>query len=76
MQLWLDRLASPVGELRLVVDEQGALRALEFDDHDERLHRLLKRHYGRYELIRERRPRPFGRPWRPTSRTMPPGLRH
>lgn len=51
MQLWLDRLASPVGELRLVVDEQGALRALEFDDHDERLHRLLKRHYGRYELI-------------------------
>ncbi len=50
MQLWLDRLPSPVGELRLVVDDQGALRALEFEDHDARLHRLLTRHYGRYEI--------------------------
>ncbi|MGR4069546.1 methylated-DNA--[protein]-cysteine S-methyltransferase [Halomonas sp. LR3S48] len=51
MRLWLDRLPSPVGELRLVGDDQGALRALEFDSHDERLHRLLGRHYRHYELV-------------------------
>ncbi|MGQ4878690.1 methylated-DNA--[protein]-cysteine S-methyltransferase [Billgrantia sp. LNSP4103-1] len=51
MRLWLERLPSPVGELRLVGDDQGALRALEFEGHDERLHRLLARHYRHYALI-------------------------
>lgn len=51
MRFWLDRLPSPVGELRLVGDARGALRALEFDSHDERLHRLLARHYRSYDLI-------------------------
>ncbi|MCC5884380.1 MAG: methylated-DNA--[protein]-cysteine S-methyltransferase [Halomonas sp.] len=50
MRLRTELLSSPVGELRLVVDDQDALRALEFDSHDERLHRLLKRYYGRYEF--------------------------
>lgn len=51
MRLWLDRLPSPVGELRLVSDDQGALRALEFDSQEERLHRLLARHYRHYQLV-------------------------
>jgi methylated-DNA-[protein]-cysteine S-methyltransferase len=50
MRLWFDVVSSPVGELRLVCDDQGALRALEFDSHGERLHRLLARHYRHYEL--------------------------
>jgi methylated-DNA-[protein]-cysteine S-methyltransferase len=54
MQLWLDLLPSPVGELSLVSDEQGALRALEFDSNDERLHRLLGRHYREYRLAKGR----------------------
>jgi methylated-DNA-[protein]-cysteine S-methyltransferase len=56
MQLWLDLMPSPVGELSLVGDEQGALRALEFDSNDERLHRLLARHYRAYSLSRGRAP--------------------
>lgn len=58
MQLWLDLLPSPVGELSLVSDEQGALRALEFDSNDERLHRLLRRHYREYRLAKGRAPAP------------------
>ncbi|WP_104202810.1 methylated-DNA--[protein]-cysteine S-methyltransferase [Billgrantia saliphila] len=56
MQLWLDSLASPVGELRLVGDAQGVLRALEFHDYDERLHRLLTRHYRHYEFVEGKAP--------------------
>ncbi|MDX5379180.1 MAG: methylated-DNA--[protein]-cysteine S-methyltransferase [Halomonas sp.] len=56
MQLWLDLMASPVGELSLVSDDQGALRALEFDSHDERLHRLLGRHYREYRVAKGRAP--------------------
>ncbi|MCE8004152.1 methylated-DNA--[protein]-cysteine S-methyltransferase [Billgrantia ethanolica] len=56
MQLWLDLMPSPVGELSLVGDEQGALRALEFDSNDERLHRLLARHYRDYRLSKGRAP--------------------
>ena len=43
------RWPSPVGELSLVWDEEG-LRALDFDDYDERLRRLLTRHYGAFTL--------------------------
>lgn len=44
--LRLDRLPSPIGELLLVSDEAGTLRALDFHDHEPRLRRLLGRHYG------------------------------
>lgn len=45
-RLVLDRAPSPIGELLIVTDETGALRALDFDDHAHRLDRLLKIHYG------------------------------
>ena len=45
-RLILDRAPSPIGELLIVTDERGALRALDFHDHEPRLDRLLKRHYG------------------------------
>ena len=44
--LRLDRLASPLGEILLVSDEDGRLRALDFHDHQPRLLRLLRLHYG------------------------------
>lgn len=44
--LFLDRMPSPIGELLIVTDEAGALRALDFHDHEPRLNRLLKIHYG------------------------------
>ena len=45
-RLILDRQPSPIGELLIVTDEVGALRALDFHDYEHRLDRLLKTHYG------------------------------
>ena len=46
MHLRLERRASPTGTMLLVTDGEGALRALDFADHEPRLHRLLRLHYG------------------------------
>lgn len=47
--LSLDRFTCPLGDLLLVFDDAG-LRALDFDDFDDRMHRLLRLHYGRVTL--------------------------
>jgi O-6-methylguanine DNA methyltransferase len=44
--LFRDRVASPLGTIVLVTDGQGRLRALDFDDHTDRLDQLLHRQYG------------------------------
>jgi methylated-DNA-[protein]-cysteine S-methyltransferase len=44
--LFIDRIASPIGTILLVFDGAGRVRALDFEDHEDRLHRLLRRHYG------------------------------
>jgi methylated-DNA-[protein]-cysteine S-methyltransferase len=44
--LRLDRLPSPIGEILLVTDEAGTVRALDFHDHVPRMTRLLRLHYG------------------------------
>jgi methylated-DNA-[protein]-cysteine S-methyltransferase len=43
--LFLDRLPSPLGTLLIVCDETH-LRAIEFDDHERRLHPMLSRRLG------------------------------
>jgi methylated-DNA-[protein]-cysteine S-methyltransferase len=45
-RLGLDRLPSPLGEILLVTDEAGAVRALDFHDYLPRMTRLLRLHYG------------------------------
>jgi methylated-DNA-[protein]-cysteine S-methyltransferase len=57
MHLRLERWASPVSPLLLVTDHDGELRALEFADHEERMHRLLCEHYGAYTLVEQAAPR-------------------
>lgn len=52
----LDRIASPVGEVLLVVDGEGAVRALDFADYEARMLRLLQRHYGPVALTPGRAP--------------------
>lgn len=42
--LTLDRVATPVGEVLLVTDGDGAVRALDFADYEDRMTRLLARH--------------------------------
>jgi O-6-methylguanine DNA methyltransferase len=51
MRFQLERYAAPVSELLLVTDDDGALRALEFADHEPRMHRFLRSHYGQYTLV-------------------------
>jgi len=50
MQLFLSKLASPLGEMLLVTDAQQVIRALDFADHKARLHRGLREHYGEPDL--------------------------
>lgn len=62
MQLTIARLPSPLGAMLLVCDSDGALRALDFDDCETRLHRLLRLHYGRYALAWHSLPDAITRP--------------
>lgn len=41
----LDRIASPVGDVLLVFDAEGRVRALDFEDYEPRMRRLLARAY-------------------------------
>lgn len=50
MHLRLKRWTSPLSPLLLVTDSDGSLRALEFADHESRMTRLLREHYGNYTL--------------------------
>lgn len=56
MRLQLDRLPSPIGTMLAVFDDEAHLRALDFDDYEPRLHRLLHRHYGAFDLVPGRAP--------------------
>jgi methylated-DNA-[protein]-cysteine S-methyltransferase len=47
LRLLIDRIETPIGELLLVVDAAGNLRALDWGDYEERMLRLLRRHYGK-----------------------------
>ena len=42
--LTLDRIATPVGEVLLVTDGEGTVRALDFAGYEDRMNRLLDRH--------------------------------
>jgi methylated-DNA-[protein]-cysteine S-methyltransferase len=54
--LTLDRLATPVGEMLVVTDADGAVRALDFADYEPRMLRLLARHWGPVTLTPGRAP--------------------
>ncbi len=47
LRLLLDYLKTPIGEMRIVADEEGHVRAIDWSDHTERLNRLLDRYYGK-----------------------------
>ena len=44
--LFLDRIDCPIGTMLVITDAAGALRALDWPDHEARMRRLLRRHYG------------------------------
>ena len=43
----LERVATPTGPMLILTDDQHRLRALDWEDHEPRMRRLLARHYGR-----------------------------
>lgn len=43
---FLERLCAPAGTVLLLTDAEGRVRALDWDDYEERMHRLLRLHYG------------------------------
>ena len=46
-ELTLDRIDTPTGEMFIVADRDGAIRALDWVDHEARMQRLLRLHYGK-----------------------------
>lgn len=59
--LTLDRVATPVGEVLLVTDGEGAVRALDFAGYEDRMMRLLRRHAPGAALVEGRAPEPVRR---------------
>ena len=46
LPLLLDRTATPIGDLMVVADAEGRIRAVHFADHQESLLHMLRRQYG------------------------------
>jgi methylated-DNA-[protein]-cysteine S-methyltransferase len=58
LDFFIDRLATPIGELIVIADGDGALRTIDWTDHEKRMKLLLDRYYGkdRYTLTPKRDP--------------------
>lgn len=54
--LFVDRINTPTGRMIIVMDGEQRLRALDWEDHEPRMQRLLRRHYGEIHLSEEARP--------------------
>ena len=54
--LQLDDLATPIGTALLVTDGDGVLCALDWQEFEDRVHRVLRRHYRDSEVKRGRAP--------------------
>jgi len=46
LQFVIDRINTPIGEMLVIVDKDGNLRAVDWSDYEPRMLRLLRRHYG------------------------------
>lgn len=47
----METLATPIGTLIVISDEEGHLRAVDWADFEDRMRRLLARHYGTHGTI-------------------------
>lgn len=47
IDLHIDRIATPIGELLIIANDQGCLRAIDWQDHETRLLQLLGRYCGK-----------------------------
>jgi methylated-DNA-[protein]-cysteine S-methyltransferase len=51
VELFLSKIDSPLGEMLLVTDDQGAIHALDFADHRQRLMRGLQARHGAATIV-------------------------
>jgi methylated-DNA-[protein]-cysteine S-methyltransferase len=58
MKLWLDRIPSEMGTI-LILSDGNALCAVDFSDHEARMHRLLGQRHATYELHEKSNPQGF-----------------
>jgi methylated-DNA-[protein]-cysteine S-methyltransferase len=58
LQLFIDRMKTPLGSLLLVADAAGKLRAVDWTDHEEYIVQLLQRQYGKdgFTLVEKENP--------------------
>jgi O6-methylguanine-DNA--protein-cysteine methyltransferase len=50
LSLMIHRLDTPIGEMLIVMDHDGYLRAVDWADQETRMHRLLMIHYGQSDF--------------------------
>src|SRR5260370_663544 len=60
LSLLLDRLSTPIGDLHIVADREGNLRATFWTDEEEALRRVLERHSRGRQVEPERAGDPHG----------------
>lgn len=46
LRLLIDRIGTPLGELVIVADREGKIRATDWTEYEARMHKLLRLHYG------------------------------
>ena len=46
VEFLVDRIDTPIGEMLIVTGREGNLRAVDWTEHEERMHRLLRLQYG------------------------------
>jgi methylated-DNA-[protein]-cysteine S-methyltransferase len=60
LRLFFDQMKTPLGDLMLLSDEFGSLRAVKWVDSEDRMPLLLRRQYRSTEITMESRRNPFG----------------
>lgn len=60
LHVFSDKMKTPLGELVLLADESGNLRAIEWADHEDRIHPSLSRRDRSMQITAESRCNPFG----------------
>ena len=51
LELLIDRIDTPIGEMVIIADRDGNLRAVDWTDHDPRAQNFLRLHYGSHGRV-------------------------
>ena len=54
LRIFLERIQSPLGEVIVGTDQEGAMRIVDFTDYEARMVKLLDRQYGKGKVVLEK----------------------